>query len=512
MTYGGNRSRSSAAVVIPLVGIATALTWVGVGARQVAAGPQADGGQSEAIKVTTVSGDDAIASAPSLGSFALRPGSLCERLQALKKALTKSLVDKKEAADKYAKDETTYESMLKLAEAGKDAELTKKAQKMAKALYEVKLSDDEAVTLKQLGDLGTYVDTLCQTGGRPLPFYSLVGGVEGVWSDNKLADSSAVVDFAFSTPIGPWADVKAKSPWSGAWDAAVDTCVNGAAQCNERVAGEAAECGMGCEKDDEQCKQRCDDEAKKANSPCLNRRDYCADFENREKEGRPITDLSIRSAVPRLGPYLLPTPQDVAKKPFWFFTEVKTESLPDVTVGADGDVPAEANAVKNGKVRPSVQVGVQKFVFDMGETFGGFFGSFGTIIGDPPRNSPSADDRLFWSVGFVSQTKYRVADIDKKQVDRVLGQMQLSYTKLQYLADYTPKDSTEVRDDSDRLIADFRLTWGKLASETAAPFIYLTVDRSCRHTRKLQRDRIGFVVEIDLDKALGGYKAKSESK
>ncbi len=214
-------------------------------------------------------------------------------------------------------------------------------------------------------------------------------------------------------------------------------------------------------------------------------------------------DAGAASVRPRVGCYLLPRPTDLlAADPFWVFTDVKLESFADLAeTPATGTTPEQA-ASEKAVTRPSVSVGILGYPRPLisDRLLVGFFGSVGSMVGDPPKKDSSGGDRLFWEAGLQFQSRYRISPLDQASVKSVLGQASFSFRKLLYLRCTTVSTST-CSDESSRFIADFRLSYAPLTTKSTTPYVFLTVDRSLSGEHKLQRDRVGFAVEVRLQDA-----------
>ncbi|HSE62960.1 MAG TPA: hypothetical protein VLG15_05045 [Thermoanaerobaculia bacterium] len=217
---------------------------------------------------------------------------------------------------------------------------------------------------------------------------------------------------------------------------------------------------------------------------------------------------------PRVGPYVLPDPVEVAIAPIWFNARLGTEPVPDPTKGNEAGDPLFDNAA-----RPVVSFGLQKLWNIRGSTIllGPYAGA-GTMLGTLPgeQKEETASRRTFFDLGLYSQTQYRVSASDAAaKIRDVVGSLYFGYRRANYLkrdnpgfnprVDEGPQNLRLIIDSPHRAIAELRLRYEMGGEQTVTPFIYITVDRSASLSKKLARDRMGIAFEVDLKKAFAPF-------
>jgi hypothetical protein len=208
---------------------------------------------------------------------------------------------------------------------------------------------------------------------------------------------------------------------------------------------------------------------------------------------------------PRVGPYVLPDPVEVAIAPVWFNARLGTEAIPDIS----SEPNPTGDPLFPNKPRPIVSFGLQKLFNIRGSSviLGPYVG-VGTVLGSLPGGEKSAGNRTFHDLGLYSQTQYRVsaADVAAKVRD-VVGSLYVGYRKANYLRRTSPEDPERRIDETDRAIAELRLRYEVGGEQTIKPFIYITVDRSLSAPKRVSRDRLGIAIEVDLRKAFAPLSA-----
>ncbi len=185
---------------------------------------------------------------------------------------------------------------------------------------------------------------------------------------------------------------------------------------------------------------------------------------------------------------------------FWLTTEVRLALFPDLGASETGKT-SEAAAIDKPKALPTIAVGVQKILTDLSDaTHLEAFASFGTMIGDPPRENPSGSDRLFWEAGVKFETNYGLAAPEKDKPQGVIGSAKFSYLNLNYLHAWAPAGGS-ARNDNARFVANFQLSSAAISSNSTQPFVYLIIDRSLGRSRGLNFDRAGFAAVVNLEAA-----------
>ena len=209
---------------------------------------------------------------------------------------------------------------------------------------------------------------------------------------------------------------------------------------------------------------------------------------------------------PRVGPYVLPDPLEVAIAPIWFNARLATEPVPDPTKRNETGDPLFDN-----DAMPVVSFGLQKLWNIRGSAviLGPYAGA-GTVLGTLPGEHPNetASRRTFFDLGLYSQTQYRVSASDAAAKTRdVVGSLYLGYRRANYLERGDPKlERSELPINSaDRAIVELRLKYEMGGEQTVKPFIYVTIDRSAGGSKKLARDRMGIAFDIDLKKAFAPF-------
>jgi hypothetical protein len=211
---------------------------------------------------------------------------------------------------------------------------------------------------------------------------------------------------------------------------------------------------------------------------------------------------ALRFGRPRVGPFVLPDPVEVAIAPIWFNARLGTEPVPDPTKGH-----AAGDPLFDNEARPIVSFGLQKLFNIPGSTviLGPYAGA-GTVLGSLPgeHEKETASRRTFFDLGFYSQTQYRVSASDTAaKIRDVVGSLYLGYRRANYLqrGDPKAKRSDLPINAPDRAIAELRLRYEMGSEQTVKPFIYVIIDRSASGSKKLARDRMGIAFEVDLKKA-----------
>jgi hypothetical protein len=187
----------------------------------------------------------------------------------------------------------------------------------------------------------------------------------------------------------------------------------------------------------------------------------------------------------RVGPFTIPDPIKRQTAPIWGFARVKNQILADLTA----EEPAEVS-------RLTASGGLHYALLNTGSfTTIGPSVALSAIFGDIPvkmefEGSKAFRHHLLFDGGLLLQTRYRVAEIDKESSSSgVIGQFYVGYRQAAYL-------DLQQKSESDRFVADLRLTFGAISSKTVRPMLYLSIDKSLHGT--LNRDRAGILLDVDL--------------
>lgn len=211
----------------------------------------------------------------------------------------------------------------------------------------------------------------------------------------------------------------------------------------------------------------------------------------------------------RIGPYLVPSPTKRQVAPIWGSIRLQTAELPALkAVDADPELAQ----------RLLGSVGLYwSFAEPRRGMALGTYAAVGGIFSGAPERSPDGGRELryrsFYELGLLSQTNYRVADVDRTNgIDAVIGEFAVGYRRAGYLRTPQPcneKTPTHRCREADRLLADLKLTYGK-ASATVKPLVFFSMDWSLRG--KHHYGKLGVLLDVDLQRFFSGAVGPTQSK